>query len=256
MTRAAPRWRPRLVAVAVLVLAAAAAAQEPQDRILLQAGRHELDRTNSDWRELTLKLSRRWSPREVAELAVAQTRRFGRDDTQLLLDYSRPWSDRLTGSLQADFSPTHRVLPQGSLGGTLQYEFSPGWLAHGGARHTRYDAATVNQGRLALERYFGDYSLLAGWTPARALGHGTHGFELRGYWYYGDDSRVGFIAARGDEPTQLGEGRIELADVRAFALLGRHRLSAGAALLWSVARTRQGGFYTRTGATLGLELAF
>ncbi|AEG93431.1 YaiO family outer membrane beta-barrel protein [Ramlibacter tataouinensis] len=228
----------------------------PVDRVTLQAEHSELDKGNTDWRELTLQLSRQWQPREAAELGLAQTRRFGLDDTQLRLGYSRPLSQRLTGSLQASASPTHRVLPKGSLGGALQYEFSPGWLLHGGARHTRYDATDVDEGRLALERYFGDYSLLAGWTPARALGQDTHAFELRGSWYYAPDSSVGVIAARGDEATQLGEDRIVLAEVRSLALLGRHRLSPQAALLWSLGRTRQGSFYTRTGASLGLQFAF
>ena len=228
----------------------------PQDRVLLLGEHSRLDRGQPDWSEATVQFSRHWSVREVAELGLVQARRFGSDDTQLQAGYSRPLGPRLTGSVQAQASPTNRVLPRYGVGGQLQYELAPGWLAHAGARHVRYDDARVDQLRLGLEHYAGPFSLLAAWSPARALGRDAGGFELRGAWYYGDDSSVGVIAARGDEATALGPGQVVLADVRALALTGRHALSPGRWLVWGVNRTRQGDFYTRSGATLGLQLAF
>ena len=244
-----------------LLLPLAALAQPtatgPQDRVLLLAAHSRLDRGFADWNEATVLLSRHWSVRQVAELGLTRTRRFGLDDTRVDIGWSTPISERLTGSLQASASPSHRVLPEYAMGGQLQYEFSKGWLAHAGARHTRYaaDDTKVDQLRLAVENYTGPFSVLAAWSPARSLGQDTHTVELR-YYYYGRDSSVGLILARGDEATQLGAGQVVLADVRSVALTGRQEVGQGRWLVWGMNRTLQGSFYTRTGATLGLQLAF
>ncbi|WBY02219.1 YaiO family outer membrane beta-barrel protein [Ramlibacter tataouinensis] len=237
---------------------APAAAPAPQDRVLFLADHGRLDRGQPDWNEAGVVLSRHWSTRQVAELGLVHTRRFGLEDTRLDLGWSTPVNPQLTASVQASISPSHRVLPRHALGGQLQYEFAPGWLAQAGARHVRYEAndAEVNVLRLALEKYFGPFSVLAAWSPARALGQGTRTVELRGHYYYGQDSSLGLILARGDEATALGPGQVALADVRSVALLGRQELGPNRWLLWGVNRTRQGSFYTRTGATLGLQLAF
>jgi len=257
--------RSTLLSLAFLLpLAASAQSTQPagpQDRILFLADHSRLDRGFADWNEAGVLLSRHWSVREVAELGLARTRRFGLDDTRLDLGWSKPISERLTGALQASVSPSHRVLPRYALGGQLQYEFARGWLAHAGARHTRYEASStdstqVNQLRLALENYTGPFSVLAAWSPARALGQNTDTAELRGNYYYGQDSSVGLILARGDEATQLGPDQVVLADVRSVALTGRHAVGTGRWLVWGLNRTHQGSFYTRTGATLGLQLAF
>lgn len=250
------RTPPFLLALLLAAPLACAQPAAPRDRVLLLGEHSRLDRGSSDWHEAGVLFSRHWSVREVAEAGLAQTRRFGQDDTRIDLGWSAPLGDRLTGAVQASASPTHRVLARYALGGQLQYEFARGWLVHGGARHTRYDDGRVHQLRLALEHYTGPFGLLAAWSPARALGEDTHGLELRGTWYYGEASSVGVILARGDEATQLGPGQVALADVRTVALTGRQALGPDRWLVWGANRTRQGGFYTRTGATLGLQLAF
>ena len=246
--------------VAVLAAMAAPAAAQPaapaHNRVQLLAEHSSLDRGLGSWSEVGVQLSRHWSVRQVAELGLVRTRRFGLDDDQLQAGYSTPLTPALTASLQASLSPTHRVLPKHALGGQLQYEFAPGWLAHGGLRHTRYDTAEVDLLRLGLERYVGDFSFSGTWTGGRSLGQDLQGLELRAAWYYAEESSVGLIAVRGDEATQLGAGRVVLADVRGGAVVGRHRMAPGQWLVWSLQRTRQGDFYTRTGATLGFQLAF
>lgn len=253
--------RLKLRPLAFLLLPLAALAQQPtgpQDRVLFLADHGRLDRGFADWNEAAVLLGRHWSNRQVAELGLARTRRFGLDDTRVDFGASLPIDERLTGSLQASASPSHRVLPKYAVGGQLQYEFAKGWLAHAGARHTRYEAddTRVDQLRLALENYTGPFSVLAAWSPARSLGEDTHTVELRGNYYYGQDSSVGLILARGDEATQLGAGQVVLAGVRSVALTGRQEVGQGRWLVWGVNRTHQGSFYTRTGATLGLQLAF
>ena len=50
--------------------------------------------------------------------------------------------------------------------------------------------------------------------------------------------------------------RTALADVRALALVARWRVSPLWSLTGAVARTRQGGFYTRTAVTAGVQRDF
>lgn len=250
----------RLLLLPLLLSACTACASTggtaPIDRVSLQEERNRLDRGLPDWQETTLRFSREWDRRHLVEGELARVRRFGLEDAQWRLGYTRPLSPALTGSVEAGASPTHRVLARHVLGARLQYEFQPAWLVHGGLRRTSYNDGQVHQAQLALERYVGNFGLLAGWTPARALGQSTNTVEGRATWYHGDRSSVGVIAAAGDEATQLPGGRVVLAAVRSIALVGRQDLAPGWSLLYGAQRVRQGDFYNRTGATLGLQAAF
>jgi YaiO family outer membrane protein len=246
-------------AALLLAVAGAASAQDtqaPVDRVGVQAEHFRLDHGRGDWDETALQLTRQWTVRDVAELALSRTRRFGLEDTEVRAGGSRAFGPRLTASVQATTSPTHRVLPRGSLGGALAYEVAPAWLLHGGLRHTAYDNTDVDQARVGLERYVGDFSLLAAWSPARAVGRSTDGYEARASWYGGNGASAGLLLAWGQEAAQLGAGQVALADVRTIALLGRQPIGPRLWITWSASRTRQGDFYTRTGGTLGLQAAF
>ena len=247
-----------LTALTLALLSLAAAAQEtaPVNRLQLSAEHDRLDRGLANWDEVSLRYSRQWQRRELAEVVVTSARRFGQSDSQLEAAYSRPFGPLLTASAQLSFSPEHHFLPRQGIDAGLQYEFMPAWLVHTRLRHTSYDTASVDQATLMLERYAGDYSGSVAWRPVRALGTHASGFELRASRYYGDDSFLGLIASAGQEATQLGAGAIELADVRSLALVGRHRLAAGWSLTYALSRTRQGGFYRRTGFSAGVQHNF
>ena len=160
------------------------------------------------------------------------------------------------GGLQAGGSPTHRVLPRGFAGASLQAEFAPGWLLHTSVRHTRYDSNDVDRLGLMLERYVGHFGHSLEWAPTRALGERSNTFTWRSTWYPADGRSVGVIASRGDEATEIGGGAIALADVRALALVARWRVSPRWSLTGALARTRQGDFYTRTAVTAGVQRDF
>jgi YaiO family outer membrane protein len=226
------------------------------NRLQLSAEHNRLDHGLPAWDEVTLRYGRQLQRRELAEVALTQARRFGQSDSQLEAGYVRPFGPLLTASAQLTFSPEHRFLARHSVEAGAQYEFMPAWLLHARLRHTRYDKASVDQATLMLERYVGDYSASLAWRPVRALGTRSDGFELRANRYYGDDSHVGVIASTGDEATPLGGGAIAIADVRALALVGRHRLQPGWSLTYALSRTRQGSFYSRTGLGAGVQHDF
>nr|WP_231402556.1 YaiO family outer membrane beta-barrel protein [Caenimonas aquaedulcis] len=234
----------------------AAAQQAPVDRVAVSAEHSSLDKGLAPWTEVSAHWLREWERHRVLDAGVARTRRFGQEDTQVLLSYATPLSAALSGAVEATASGTHRVLPRHALGGQLQYEFAPGWLVLGALKRTQYDSSRVDAGKLQLEHYFGDFSASVAWSPVRSGGTSASGKELRGAWYYREHSSVGFIASRGDEATLVAPGVVSLAPVRAFALLGKHELRPGLALTWSLHRVRQGSFYTREGASAGVQVSF
>lgn len=237
----------------------AATAQAPPsvvNRLQLSAEHNRLDQGLADWNEVSLRYSRQWEQRELAEVALTHARRFGQTDSQVEANYVRPFGPRLTVSAQLTFSPDHHFLARHGVDAGVQYEFLPAWLLHARLRHTRYANASVDQATLVLERYFGNSSASLAWRPARALGTHANGFEVRANRFYGDDSSIGLIASSGQEATQLGAGVIELAGVRSVALVGRHRLDPALSLTYAISRTRQGSFYSRTGLSAGVQRNF
>lgn len=218
--------------------------------------RQQLSNSSPDWTENAARLSHRWGTRHTSELGVAQTRRFGLDDEQLSGLLVRPLGERLTATVDASLSPTHRVLPTHHLGAMLQYEFAPAWLVHGGLRSTQYNTATVTQGTAMLERYVGAFSWLAAWRPVQTQGSSTSSTELRGSYYYGERSSVSLSVSAGQEAVQISDTELQLADVRSTVLGGRHWLAPAWALNYEWSSTRQGEFYTRSGWRIGVQHLF
>ncbi|WP_309680683.1 YaiO family outer membrane beta-barrel protein [Polaromonas sp.] len=227
-----------------------------QTQLELGAESSRLSNGSPDWRELSARITRKLGPRDVRELTLTQTRRFGLDDQQLSGLYSTPLSDKLTATLGANISPSHRVLAKLGVEGTLQYEFAPAWLLHAGVGDKRYDTVHVQQASLMLEHYFSSFSVTAAWRPVRALGVNASSAELRGSYYYGDANFAGVIVSSGQEATSVNANTVLLADVRAVAFLGRHWLSRQWAVNYAITSTRQGSFYNRNSVRLGAQYLF
>lgn len=209
-----------------------------------------------EWHTSSLQIARRWDRRQFFEGELTQARRFGLEDTEVAAGGSLALGARLTASLRASYSDTHRVLPRAGASFGLQYEFRPAWLLHGGMRLTRYSEQRVSQASLLVEHYFGDWGALAGVHVAHASGRdGTVG-ELRLHRYFDDGSRFGLLASTGHEVSTVAPGDVRLTSVRAVALLGQQALSRGWFLRYGVHWIRQGDFYTRRGINFGLQAAF
>ena len=212
------------------------------------------------WRMQSLRIAHGSGPRDVREIELLQTRRFGLDDQQVRAVYVTALSNALTATLAAQVSPTHRILARYGVEGNLQYEFAPAWLLLGGFSLTRYDYDKALQASLGLEHYFSDFSVAAVWRPGYALGVRTHGFAARAAFYYAQNSSIGVLLSHGQEAsaqatTVLGS-TVLLSDVRAITLVGRHALTPQWALNYALGRTKQADFYQRTSARVGVQYTF
>ena len=254
--RARPGTAARLLALAASLAGAQSAAAADPWSVELATSRQQLSNGYADWTENSARLTHALSTRQVTEVGLVQTERFGLRDDQLTGLLVRPLDDRFTATVDASLSPTHRVLAQHHLGAMLQYEFAPAWLVHGGLRSTQYTSATVTQGTFMLERYLSSFSGLLAWRPVQTQGSSTSSTELRASYYYADKSRVSLSLAAGQEAVQVSDTVLQLADVRATTLSGRHWITADWALNYEWNSTRQGDFYTRSGWRIGVQHSF
>lgn len=218
-------------------------------------GGDRLTAGRQSWRNESVFVEHKSERGDVGGVRVNTTQRFGVDDQQIEGFYSRKLSDMLRVGIDGNASPTHRVLARSTLGGTLQYEFAPAWLLHGGARQARYDSVTVNQLSLGTEHYFGDWGAALTAYNSHAYGEDALTWVGRLSRYYGDRDRISLLLATGREPTSIA-GTIVTSDVRSMALTGRHWIAPRVAIDYAVGSTRQGDFYSRTGGSLGLVIAF
>ncbi|SFG46709.1 outer membrane protein, YaiO family [Duganella sp. CF458] len=242
-------------AAALAALACCAFPATAQTTIGISHGIDHLSGPAANWHETALTVRHQAAPRLGFGAGATRIERFGISETQFSAGADVPLSDKLTASVDGNFSSDHQILARHALGATLQYEFAKGWLVHGGGRSSSYNDVHVNQSLLMLERYVGNYSFSGAWRAARAFGTTAHSGELRGSYYYHDRSAVGFSLAAGKEAANIA-GTTRLTTVRSAALLGRHWLDQRWAVTYAVAHTRQGDFYVRNGANLGLQAAF
>ena len=218
--------------------------------------RESLSNDSPDWQDTGIDITHRFDAREYLGVSLHDVKRFGVEDVSAAAFYLRPLNERVAASIEGSLSPGASFLPRSSLAATLQFEFAPAWLLHGGLKSATYAEDHVTEGSLKLERYVSDFSWSVTWKPVSALGSYAQSFEVRGNYYYGDRNMVGFIAAYGQEATSVAPEEVVLADVKSIALLGRHHLTERWALTYAITRVEQGTFYTRTGGRLGVQYSF
>ena len=229
----------------------------PQSRKVVRAATSTQRLSNNlpSWRETTVQYTQQAGSETFLGTGLTRASRFNMDDWQFNALYSTKLSSALRASLDANVSPSHRVLARYALDGQLHYEFQQAWLAHVGLKTSSYNDARVNQLLFGLEHYFSAFSISLGLRPTWAFGRTVYSGEVRGNFYYDDRNSVGFLLASGREVTPIG-ANVALVDVRAVAIIGQHWLNRHWALTYAVNRTRQGTFYTRRGIDVGIQYAF
>jgi YaiO family outer membrane protein len=231
-----------------------------------------LDNGSPDWRQLDLALRHRSAPERVNEIGLRRVERYGQRDAELSAGVSLPlgtdWGLALRASL-ADGAFLARAAGQVDLTRRL----ADGWVLGAGLGRGLYApeggiASGTTTLRGSVERYVGAWRLAAGASHARLDGgHGASALRLQVDRYFGDDSRVGLIVARGDELEYDPQGVLS-SRVGAVALVGRWSFATGWALAGDLGRTtvrdveRRGGSggsapgYRRSGGRLALQREF
>lgn len=249
----------RVLLPVVLLCSAAAWAEVPVASRQIEAGTtyDDLDHGYADWRSTYVEGAWNWAPRASVYGGLRETERFDRRDSEGQLGLYYPLSDRFTGVVEANASPTHRVLARWSALAQLEARVASGINLQLGARHTGYNEVGLDQGLLGGEYYIGDYRVLYTYYYSRLDGADPTGAQRVGLDYYYDErSHVGVFASGGDEAESLGAGQVILTHVRGASIAGRHWLNRHWALSYEAGRYDALDRYTRTALRLGVRYGF
>ena len=74
-----------------------------------------------------------------------------------MIGFYQPLSRRWAMLVEANASPTHRILAKWSALAQLERNFGKGWVGSAGYRRTVFNTAQVNTGTFSAERYFSSY---------------------------------------------------------------------------------------------------
>ena len=138
----------------------------------------------------------------------------------------------------------------------LQRSLPQGFLAAASVRRTDYATSQVDRLALSAERYWNNWR--GGYTLniSDVSNAGTpigHSASLD--YYYSGLSYFGLRVTLGEEEAVEGS-QLFTSSVRAVGLQGRHWVSARWALSWEFGTVKQGDYYTRRGAQIGIRHAF
>jgi len=251
LNRAAARWL-----AAVVALAPAAALAAPGTTLGVEHGRDTLDNDSPDWRSTTVSLAHAGSDGSL-NLEWRGVERFGLHDDQWVLGGRSPITENVGLSVEFLGSADPALLPEFGTTFDIDVRLAPALVAHFGGRRADYPEDTATGLVAGLEYYRGAaraaYSLI---TSRLQSGDSGTAHVLQLDRYYGDGSRIGVLAAVGDEATRTSPAAVVVADVRSLALVGRHWFGVSWGLAYTGSWTEQGDFYTRRGGALGLLFRF
>jgi len=231
---------------------------DPETVVELGASYEFVDQDNPDWQTYYSSINHKFSTGQVLYGTASAVRRFETTDANFMIGFVQPLTEskRWIATVEASGSPNHQILPTASFFGQVERIFGKGWIGRAGLRHSRYPADIVNMGIFGAERYFKAYRGAYTLYVAHLNGKGTalsHAFQ--GSYYYGERNSVGAGFAFGQEIESVPGGLIKT-DVLDFSFTGRHWMTKKWGLSYVAVWHRQGDFYTRGGAQIGLLLRF
>lgn len=216
-----------------------------------------LDNGFGDWSSEYLYASHRFAPHQTLYGGLWRTRRFTRDDNEILAGYYHPVSERVSALIEGAVSPTHEVLPKSSLFGQLEAKVGMGFAVHFGYRHTEYNQIYADVALATVERYWSNYR--AAYTyylgkPENAGSAGSHSFRFA--YYYGERNSVGVGFTTGREVERVSPQQVLSTDVDSYVVSGAHWFAPSWAANFDLTWHEQGDLYTRRGFRLGLRHLF
>jgi YaiO family outer membrane protein len=231
---------------------------DPETVAELGASYEFVNKDKSDWQTYYWSINHKFSTGQVLYGTASAVKRFETTDPNLMVGFVQPFTEskHWIATFEAGFSPNHQILPTSSFLGQVERVFSKGWVGRAGLRHSRYPADIVNMGIFGAEKYFKAYRAAYTLYVAHLNGKGTAlSHVIQGNYYYGERNSVGAGFAFGQEIESVPGGLLKT-DVLDFSFTGRHWMTSKWGLSYVAVWHRQGEFYTRGGAQIGLLLRF
>jgi YaiO family outer membrane protein len=231
----------------------------PQVEIELGGAYESLTNDAPDWQTYFFRFNRKFSSGQVLYGEAAVVRRFNQTDPGFMIGLYQPLtkSRRWSATFEVSGSPTHDVLPAFAFYGQLHRNFGSGWVGSAGLRHSRYSENNANIGLFGVEKYIKAYRGAYTLYVAHLNGSGTSASHVfRGDYYYGERNSIGAGLAFGQEIESVGNGEFIRSDVFGVHLLGRHWFNQKWGMSYVALWQRQGSFYNRSGAQVGLLMRF
>lgn len=234
-------------------------ARPTTERLEVEAGYSYEYLTNgfAPWQSAHLFVGKRFASRQSLYGVYRETSRVRQRDREGLIGFYQPLGRRWAVLLEANASPTHRILAKWSALAQVERQFGKGWVGSAGYRRTVYKTAQVSTGAFTVERYFSRYRAAYTLYVSGLEGAGTSASHRGQFnYYYGEQSStLGVSFAAGRELENLGT-RILRTGVQSFAVQGRHWVNSRWGMNYDATLHRQGEIYTRKGFSVGLRHRF
>ncbi len=216
-----------------------------------------LDRGQQDWQHGSLGVTHVAPDARRSFVALRNSRRFGRTDTQIEAGRWQPLSERISVQADAAVSPASDVLARWSVHGQLSHDWRNGWIAHLSGRHSHYSDVDVDTIRVGVERYWRSWRFAYGLSQSwPSQGTTTSSHDLRLDHYYQDHSFIGIGLNRGREVVAVAAETRATDRLRGIRLIGRHWFDRRWGIGWELGQLRQGDLHTRNGIRLDVHYRY
>jgi len=228
----------------------------PNAQIQVNGTDESVSGNRGPWTDISTMLVENFAPRESLYALGGVADEFSQVDSHYTFGGYAPLGGRAMLNLQGSFSPTHHVLPETDLLGSIEYRMAGGWGAAGGYEHRTYTAVGATIYSLALDRYIGNYhfsyrATAADLADVRGIAI-TH--DLRATRYYGrrGDDSIGLDLNAGRDVENIGNG-VLVSGVRGASVSGVNWVDRDWAFNWSYETLVLNKLYSRSGPSLGLR---
>ncbi len=210
------------------------------------------------WRQSTIDVIHKFSRRKILYGNYKETERFNKRDRQGMIGFYQPLSKKWTLLLEANASPTHRVLPKWSVLAQAERSFNKSLILKGGIRHTKFNTTSANIFKGEVEKYFGSNRVVYGFSLnalEKVPASSSHRFQYTRY--YGENvNSVNFSVSFGREIESLGELGILQSNVQNFTASGKHWVKRNIGVTYGLTLHKQGNLYSRRGLNVGIRYRF
>lgn len=248
------------LAAGALITVLASPSPSPAPAVEIETGvSHEtLTNGRAPWNSQYVQVTAKNADHQAVYVQLSSNQRFDESDDQIVLGMYTPLGERWATTGEVSASNTHYILPAESVYGAVQYASGGGFFESLGARHTDYDAASVNAATFSVERYWRAYRFSYRVVAAHVAATGTdveHSVQVARY-YGKHNSVVGVGYDAGREVDNVGLPQLVSSHVYGWDVNGKHWFNDSWGASYGVGTFAQGSFYTRNGGRLAVDYRF